>query len=111
MRTLPPMFRMTVSDVFSIRGRGTVATGKVEAGTVRVGDTVFISGRQARVDGIEAFRKILETANVGDNIGMLFKALDKDDVKAGDVITGDPAAPADVPPPPSSTEFPDIGLT
>jgi translation elongation factor EF-Tu-like GTPase len=63
------MFRMTVEDVFAIRNRGTVATGRVESGTLRVGDTVQIDGTlDARVDAIEVFRKSIEEASVGDNI-------------------------------------------
>ena len=82
------MFRMTVADVFVIRGRGAVATGTVEAGTLRVGDEVQINGAGAiRVDAIEAFRKKLDAANAGDNVGLLFKKLDKGDVQAGDVIS------------------------
>lgn len=82
------MFRMTVQDVFVIRGRGAVATGRVEYGELRVGDQVKINdGPTARVDAIEAFRKKIDTATVGDNVGLLFKALDKGDLAAGDVIT------------------------
>ena len=81
------MFRMTVDDVFFIRGRGVVTTGKVQDGVVRVGDEVSIGGRApVRVDGIEAFRKTLEQAQAGDNIGLLFSGLDKSDISRGDVI-------------------------
>jgi translation elongation factor EF-Tu-like GTPase len=82
------MFRMTVEDVFSIRGRGTVATGKVELGPLRVGDKVRINEETVRVDGIEAFRKTLDEANAGDNVGLLFGKLSKNKVQRGDVITG-----------------------
>jgi elongation factor Tu len=79
---------MTVQDVFVIRGRGAVATGRVEYGELRVGDQVKINdGPAVRVDAIEAFRKKINTATTGDNVGLLFKALDKSDVAAGDVIT------------------------
>lgn len=82
------MFRMTVEDVFVIRGRGAVATGRVEYGELRVGDQVKINdGPTVRVDAIEAFRKKIDTATSGDNVGLLFKALDKNDLAAGDVIT------------------------
>ncbi|OBG32482.1 EF-Tu/IF-2/RF-3 family GTPase [Mycobacterium sp. E3198] len=82
------MFRMTVQDVFVIRGRGAVATGRVEYGELRVGDQVQINnGPTVRVDAIEAFRKKIDTATAGDNVGLLFKALDKNDLAAGDVIT------------------------
>jgi hypothetical protein len=83
------MFRMTVDDVFSIRGRGTVVTGQIEDGTLAVGDEVLINGaRQVRVDGIEAFRKTLKQASAGDNVGILLHELDRNDVKRDDVLTG-----------------------
>jgi Elongation factor Tu domain 2 len=82
------VFRMPISDVFFIRGRGTVVTGRVEDGTVRVGDEVRIGDRSLRVDGIEAFRKRLDEARAGDNIGILFHALKREDVQRGEVITG-----------------------
>ncbi len=91
------MFRMPISDVFFIRGRGTVLTGRVEAGTVRVGDQVRIGERSLRVDGIEAFRKLLDEAGPGENIGILFKSLEREDVQRGQVITG---AAVDAPPAP-----------
>jgi elongation factor Tu len=94
------MFRMTVADVFAIRGRGTVATGTVEEGSLRVGDEVTVNDRRVRVGAIEAFRKKLDTANPGDNVGLLFKDLSGDDVNSGDVITAE-----------GSTAYPDIGLT
>jgi translation elongation factor EF-Tu-like GTPase len=82
------MFRMTVEDVFAIRNRGTVATGRVESGALRVGDTVQIDGTfEARVDGIEVFRKSIEQANVGDNIGVLFKNVEKSQLNRGTVLT------------------------
>lgn len=82
------MFRMTVQDVFVIRGRGAVATGRVEYGELRVGDQVRINdGPAVRVDAIEQFRKKVDTATTGDNIGILLSKLKKDDLAAGDVIT------------------------
>jgi translation elongation factor EF-Tu-like GTPase len=82
------MFRMTVEDVFAIRNRGTVATGRVESGTLRVGDTVQIDGTiEARVDAIEVFRKSIDQANVGDNIGVLFKGIEKSQLDRGSVLT------------------------
>jgi translation elongation factor EF-Tu-like GTPase len=82
------MFRMTVEDVFAIRNRGTVATGRVESGTLRVGDTVQIDGTlEARVDAIEVFRKSIEAANVGENIGVLFKGIEKSQLNRGSVLT------------------------
>ena len=80
-------FRMTVGDVFSIAGRGTVVTGRVEAGSVRVGDTVRVNGaRPVSVDGIEMFRKTVETAGVGDNVGLLVRDLRREDIDRGDVL-------------------------
>ncbi|MHA7652490.1 EF-Tu/IF-2/RF-3 family GTPase [Mycobacterium sp. ML4] len=82
------MFRMTVQDVFAIKGRGTVATGRVEYGELRVGDQVRINdGPSVAVDGIEAFRKKVDRAGTGDTIGVLFRKLAKSDLTAGDVIT------------------------
>jgi elongation factor Tu len=81
---------MTVEDVFAIRGRGLVATGTVQAGAVRVGDEVRIDGGGAvRVDGIETFRKKVDEATAGDNVGLLFAGLDKGDVQRGSVIADD----------------------
>jgi translation elongation factor EF-Tu-like GTPase len=80
---------MTVEDVFSIRKRGTVVTGTVELGPVRVGDTVQIDdGETVRVDGIEAFRKVLDEAQAGDNVGLLFRELDRRRVQRGAVLSG-----------------------
>jgi translation elongation factor EF-Tu-like GTPase len=88
------MFRMTVEDVFAIRNRGIVATGRVESGTLRVGDTVQIDGAlAARVDAIEIFRKSIDEANVGDNIGVLFKGLEKSQLDRGSVLTAAGEAP------------------
>jgi translation elongation factor EF-Tu-like GTPase len=82
------MFRMTVEDVFVIRNRGLVATGRVESGTLRVGDTVQVDGTlEAQVDAIEVFRKSIDQANVGDNIGVLFKGVEKGQVDRGSVLT------------------------
>jgi translation elongation factor EF-Tu-like GTPase len=82
------MFRMTVEDVFAIRNRGVVATGRVESGTLRVGDTLQIDGTlEARVDAIEVFRKSIDEANVGDNIGVLFKGIEKNQLDRGSVLT------------------------
>ena len=79
---------MTVEDVFVIRNRGVVATGRVESGTLRVGDTVQIDGTaSARVDAIEVFRKSVDAANVGDNIGVLFRGVEKGQLGRGAVLT------------------------
>jgi len=93
------MFRMTVEDVFVIRNRGVVATGKVEGGSLRVGDTVQIDGSlEATVDAIEVFRKSIDQANVGDNIGVLFKKLEKSQVDRGSVLTSSASAYGEAPP-------------
>jgi elongation factor Tu len=85
-------FRMTVQDVFSIKGRGTVVTGQIESGSVGVGDTV----RQTRLDGtsrevtitsVEMFRKVVKTASAGDNVGLLLRDLGRSDIGAGDVLS------------------------
>ena len=84
-------FIMPVEDVFSITGRGTVATGRVERGVVKMGDTVEIVGlmdkpRSTVVTGIEMFRKILDFAEAGDNIGMLLRGIQKTDIERGQVV-------------------------
>jgi elongation factor Tu len=82
------MFRMTIQDVFVIRGRGAVATGRVEYGQLSVGDEVRINdGPAVRVDAIELFRKKVTTASAGEDIGILLSKLAKDELSAGDVIT------------------------
>jgi translation elongation factor EF-Tu-like GTPase len=89
-------FRMTVEDVFVIKNRGVVATGRVESGVLRVGDTVQINGGPGvQVDAIEKFRKQLDEATVGENIGVLFKGIDKGQIDRGAVLTasGSDAAP------------------
>ena len=84
-------FLMPVEDVFSITGRGTVATGRVERGTVKMGDTVEIVGlsdekRSTVVTGVEMFRKLLDQAQAGDNIGLLLRGVQKKEVERGQVI-------------------------
>lgn len=79
---------MTVEDVFHIRNRGVVATGRVQNGILRVGDTVSVNGGPAvTVDAIEKFRKRLDEATTGENVGVLLKSIDKDQINRGDVIT------------------------
>ena len=93
------MFRMTVADVFAIRNRSTVATGRVESGTLRVGDTVQIDGTlDARVDAIEVFRKSIDEANVGESIGVLFKGVEKSQLKRGSVLTSSSSSYGEAPP-------------
>ena len=88
--TTDPFFRMSVEDIFSIAKRGTVVTGIIEAGTLRVGDEVAINGKNGEkrtfVTGIEAFRKTLSQANQGDMVGVLLKDIAKQDIQSGDVL-------------------------
>ena len=84
-------FLMPVEDVFSISGRGTVATGKVDRGTVKVGDEVEIVGIKAErkktvVTGVEMFRKTLDHAEAGDNAGLLLRGIGKDEIERGQVL-------------------------
>jgi len=83
-------FLMAVEDVFLITGRGTVATGRVERGRVKVGDTVEIVGikptRETVVTGVEMFRKLLDDAQAGDNIGALLRGVEKKDIERGQVL-------------------------
>src|SRR5690606_35913391 len=93
---LPPRmvdlpFLMPVEDVFSITGRGTVATGRIERGVVNSGEQVDILGMGAEglkstVTGVEMFRKILDRGEAGDNVGLLLRGIDKADIKRGMVI-------------------------
>jgi elongation factor Tu len=90
-------FLMPVEDVFSITGRGTVATGRVERGIVKVGDVVEIVGlmeetKNTTVTGVEMFRKLLDQAQAGDNIGALLRGVARDDIQRGQVL----AKPASV---------------
>ena len=84
-------FLMPVEDVFSITGRGTVATGRVETGVVKVGDEVQILGlgedKKSVVTGVEMFRKLLDQGEAGDNVGLLLRGIDKTEIKRGMVIT------------------------
>ena len=84
-------FLMAVEDVFSITGRGTVATGRVERGTVRVGDTVEVVGlantRNTTVTGLEMFQKTLDESVAGDNVGILLRGIQKNDVERGMVLS------------------------
>ena len=84
-------FLMPVEDVFSITGRGTVATGRVERGTIKVNDVVEIVGladeaRQTTVTGVEMFRKLLDQAEAGDNIGALLRGIQKNEIERGQVL-------------------------
>ena len=85
-------FLMPVEDVFSISGRGTVATGRVERGTVKVSETVEIVGltadapRSTVVTGVEMFHKMLDQAQAGDNIGALLRGVQRTDIERGQVL-------------------------
>jgi elongation factor Tu len=92
-------FLMSVEDVFTITGRGTVATGRIETGIINTGDEVDILGLNAEgmkstITGVEMFRKILDRGEAGDNVGLLLRGIDKKDIKRGMVI----AAPGTVTP-------------
>ncbi|MDC0230681.1 elongation factor Tu [Aureispira] len=93
VRDVEKPFLMPIEDVFSITGRGTVATGRIERGVVNTGDTVDIIGFQAAgekltstVTGVEMFRKILDRGEAGDNAGLLLRGIDKEALKRGMVI-------------------------
>jgi len=91
-------FLMAVEDVFSITGRGTVATGRVERGKIKVGDTVEIVGikptTKSVATGLEMFRKLLDEAQAGDNVGVLLRGIEKSQIERGQVI----AAPGSIKP-------------
>ncbi len=83
-------FLMAVEDVFSIKGRGTVVTGRIERGVVKVGETVQIIGyrpvRDTVVTGVEMFRKLLDQGQAGDNVGVLLRGIEKNDVERGQIL-------------------------
>ena len=89
-RDLDKPFLMPVEDVFSITGRGTVATGRIETGRVKVGDEVELLGlgedKKSVVTGVEMFRKILDEGEAGDNVGLLLRGIDKNEIKRGMVL-------------------------
>ena len=92
-------FLMPVEDIFSITGRGTVATGRVERGTVKVGDTVELVGltnevRDVVVTGVEMFHKLLDVAEAGDNVGLLLRGVQRNEIERGQVL----AAPKTIKP-------------
>jgi elongation factor Tu len=102
LRAVDKPFLMPIEDVFGIKGRGTVVTGRVERGQVKVGDTVEIVGiRETRttvVTGVEMFRKLLDSGQAGDNIGCLLRGIERNEVERGMVL----AAPGSIKP---HTEF------
>ncbi|GAB1417017.1 elongation factor Tu [Paludibacter sp.] len=91
-RAVDKPFLMPVEDVFSITGRGTVATGRIETGIIKTGEEVQIiglgqAGKKSVVTGVEMFRKILDEGQAGDNVGLLLRGIDKEEIKRGMVIT------------------------
>ncbi|MFT6745784.1 MAG: elongation factor Tu [Glaciecola sp.] len=91
VREVDKPFVMPVEDVFSITGRGTVATGKIEAGTINVGDEVSLLGMgtetlTSTVTGVEMFRKLLDSGEAGDNVGLLLRGIEKEAIKRGMVV-------------------------
>jgi len=86
-REIDKPFLMAIEDVFSITGRGTVATGRIERGKVKVGEEVEIVGiretRLTTVTGVEMFRKLLDEGMAGDNVGLLLRGLQKEDIERG----------------------------
>ncbi|OQA00035.1 MAG: Elongation factor Tu [Bacteroidetes bacterium ADurb.Bin416] len=91
-RDVDKPFLMPVEDVFSITGRGTVATGRIETGIIKTGEEVQIiglgaEGKKSVVTGVEMFRKILDEGQAGDNVGLLLRGIDKNEIKRGMVIT------------------------
>lgn len=99
LRDYEKPFLMPVEDIFSITGRGTVATGRIETGVVKTGEEVNIiglgaDGKKTVVTGVEMFRKILDRGEAGDNVGLLLRGVDKKEIKRGMVI----AAPGSITP-------------
>lgn len=90
VRDLDKPFLMPVEDVFSIKGRGTVVTGRIESGKVTVGEEIEIVGirdlKKTTVTGVEMFRKSLDEGHAGDNVGVLLRGMEKDDVERGQVL-------------------------
>ena len=98
MREVDKPFLMPVEDVFSITGRGTVATGRIERGKIKVGEEIalvgFHSDKKSVVTGVEMFRKLLDDGQAGDNVGLLLRGVDKKDIERGMVL----AKPGSIPP-------------
>jgi elongation factor Tu len=98
VRQIDKPFLMPVEDVFSITGRGTVATGRIERGKVKVGEEIEVVGLQVTkktvVTGIEMFRKLLDDGQAGDNVGLLLRGVEKKDIERGQVL----AAPGSITP-------------
>ena len=81
---------MAIEDVFSIEGRGTVATGRIERGVIKTGEEVEIVGlrlsREDHLHGVEMFRKILDQGQAGDNVGILLRGVKREDIQRGQVL-------------------------
>src|SRR5699024_12079796 len=91
VRDLDKPFLMPVEDVFTITGRGTVVTGRVERGTIKVNEEVEVVGirdkaMKTTVTGVEMFRKLLDSGQAGDNVGLLLRGVNRDDVERGEVV-------------------------
>jgi elongation factor Tu len=90
VRDIDKPFLMAVEDVFSIKGRGTVVTGRIERGVIKVGDEVEILGftdpKKTTVTGVEMFRKLLDRGEAGDNVGCLLRGIEKEQVERGQVL-------------------------
>jgi elongation factor Tu len=90
-RDVDKPFLMPVEDVFSITGRGTVATGRIETGKIHTGDEIEViglgaEGRKTVCTGVEMFRKILDDGQAGDNVGLLLRGVDKKEIKRGQIL-------------------------
>ena len=89
-RVIDKPFLMPIEDIFSIQGRGTVVTGRIEQGICKVGEEMEIVGfrdtRKTVVTGVEMFKKLLDEGRAGDNVGLLLRGIEKDDVERGQVI-------------------------
>jgi elongation factor Tu len=88
------MFELTVEDVFQIKNRGVVATGRVASGAISVGDTVVADGTPLVIKGVEKFRKVTDSATAGENVGLLFESSASAVLTRGAVLTGDGATTA-----------------
>ncbi len=90
VRDIDKPFLMAVEDVFSIKGRGTVATGRIERGVIKVGEEIEILGfkptKKSVVTGVEMFRKLLDQGQAGDNVGCLLRGVDKEEIERGQVL-------------------------
>ncbi|KYF74663.1 elongation factor Tu, partial [Sorangium cellulosum] len=90
VRDIDKPFLMAIEDVFSIKGRGTVATGRIERGVIKVGDEVQIIGfkdtKKSVVTGVEMFRKLLDQGQAGDNVGCLLRGVEKEEIERGQVL-------------------------